>query len=236
MDFNLIKNTTFDFFKNIFNVYQTAVGFHDLNIKRRKNIITITLVSLTNDTIINMIPKIRILYAIIIQNMINLLRDLTIDYDFRIKDINFTDLKMTIILYIFTSYLNLYTIPVELILQIIKSLDVKDYFNILDVIKIKKYPAEIIKQLKLEYSERVQSYDSSQPFSYNIFTIDDKGNPIKVTKIFLSFKDMDEITHSIDGSFISRKKFTNGELVEMMSIDNIRKNNDKKLDKYDIKL
>lgn len=142
MDVKLIRDTTLIYFKNLFKEYRTPIGYHDLKVTRDpSNIIVITLESLTDDVIINMIPRIKKRYTIIFNALISVLRDLTFDYDFSIRSIEFTVVKMTMNLNMFQLYLNLYLIPVELISEIIKYIDPKnyrDYFSLMEVIKLKK--------------------------------------------------------------------------------------------------
>lgn len=153
------------YFANLLSDHQVPSGYHQLEIKRVKDILTINYTCDTNLFGINkVIPIIIIEFTMINEDILKILRQVYLDYDFLFLSFDHTETQVTFEYRIIRSYLSLNIIPADIIAEIIKYIDPIDYYNLVDVIKLKLYP-DLIQRLSREYFYGV------------ISTITDKGYP-----------------------------------------------------------
>lgn len=240
MEINIIKDLVVRYIKELLIEYSIPSGYHDLKILSTNGIIDITLISLTDDPLINIIPKLKNRYSYVTDELISRLRKLSLEYDYLIKSIDFDTVKFHTQITKFRSYLNLNVIPVELINEITKFFVKKeyDYFNLLEVLKISEYPPELIKHLKKEYIKDNMvllygDYDRTYwHYSITKATIDSYGKPILIRQLFITDSISkqkilrEEHVTNLTGNFIYSKIWDHdGNLISEIKYDNNPNNN-----------
>lgn len=182
------------YFNNLLTQEDIPKGYHklDLHHDNQNVILTFRCTSMLG-SVNKLIPKIENDIITFTNNVLGYLRHNFIEYDFNIKNIQFLNtipsgsttkssganseirLKMSI----FRSYLDLSIIPSDILVEIISYLKSKeDYFNLVDVIKLKEYP-ELITKLKRIILLHQQRLDAGSIYKITEEdSIDRNGDPL----------------------------------------------------------
>lgn len=203
-----IKNEVFTFFAGLLKRFNIPKGYHKIktDITPEGNVVLV-MSSITDDPAINVIPKIRSDYVVLMKELINAITGDDRLYDSSLSDIKFTDTSMTVRIDIFMIYLNMEMIPIDLLVIISSYLLLEDYFNFINVIKLRLYPSEVIQRFKRSF----ELPSTGTEFNSRIATIDDNAVPIIIESLISSEgRTIEEKVTTFTGQFISGRRYECG--------------------------
>lgn len=135
---NEIRHSFVSYFGELLDAYNVEKGYHDLSFTWSASVVQFTLECIINSDKVNkLIPEISVQS---IKELLSMLRHKFLEYDFIVQDVVLNTLKFVIRLYVGRLYLSLSLFPVDMILEISKYLDTTSYNNLLEVIKVERYP------------------------------------------------------------------------------------------------